>query len=388
MNKQSLKVNSYIRNLFFLLVFALNSNIVLGQTYIQTLNVQIPSTLNLVNIDGKPTAYYELYLTNFSTDTFKLKKLSILNVGDLSIQFSSQNQDFQNRCNRIGFGKDTTMRLTPGNSLVIYVELSLPDKTITEITHLITFETVGKESLGELNIQTATTKCFSNAKLILSNPLAGGPWTAVYDPSWERGHRKVIYTLNGKARIPGRYAIDFIKMDNNGKYSNGSENIVKNWFGYSVDVLAVADGVVSSIRDDFSESLTLSKHPKYTADMATGNYVSIKIGNHQFAFYEHLKPKSIKVKIGQKVKKGEVIASLGFTGQTTGPHLHFHVADNDSPLGAEGMPFVFEAFEILGSYNDLANFGKSLWTPLNDSKQLIHNQERPPPNFVIKFRSK
>jgi murein DD-endopeptidase MepM/ murein hydrolase activator NlpD len=129
----------------------------------------------------------------------------------------------------------------------------------------------------------------------------------------------------------------------------------------------------------------LSKHLKYTADQATGNYISIKIGNNQFAFYEHLKPKSIKVKIGQKVKKGEVIASLGFTGQTTGPHLHFHVADDDSPLGAEGIPFVFEAFEVLGSYKDFGNFGKSLWTPLNDLKQLIRKQEQPSPNSVIKF---
>ncbi len=222
-------MNFHIRNLFFSIVLLLTSSIVLGQTYIQTLNVQIPTTLNLVNIDSKPTAYYELYLTNFSTDTFKLKKLSILNISDSSIQFSSQNQDLQNLYNRIGSAtKDTTMWLIPGSSSVIYVELSLLNKTTAQITHHITFEVVGKESLGELKIKTATTKCFSNVKLVLSNPLTGGPWTAVYNPSWERGHRRVIYTLNGKARIPGRYAIDFIKMDKDGKYVNGSEDIIKN----------------------------------------------------------------------------------------------------------------------------------------------------------------
>lgn len=71
-----------------------------------------------------------------------------------------------------------------------------------------------------------------------------------------------------------------------------------------------------------------------------------------------MKPKSIKVKTGQKVKKGDAIASLGFTGQTTGPHLHFHEADADSPLGAEGIPFVFEQFEILGSYADFGILAK------------------------------
>ncbi len=96
-------------------MFALNSNIVLGQIYMQTLNVQVPITLKFINIDNKPTAYYELFLTNFSTDTLKFKSLSISNVIDSSIQFSSQNQDLQNRWSRIGFAKkDTTMWLTPG----------------------------------------------------------------------------------------------------------------------------------------------------------------------------------------------------------------------------------------------------------------------------------
>lgn len=385
MSEQRLRRKFDIRNLFVLL-FALYSPIVSGQTYVQTLDVQIPGTLNLVKIDGNLTAYYELHLTNFSTDTFKLNKLSILNSSNSSIQFSSQDKDLQNRYNRIGVEKkDTTLWLTPGCSSVIYVELSLPDETIIEIFHLITFEMVGRESLGQLKIQTATTKCFANDQLILGKPMSGGPFTTVYDPSWERGHRKVIYTINGKARIPGRYAIDLIKMDDDGRYAKGSEDAVKNWFGYGADVLAVADGVVSSIKDDFSESSTLSGHPGYTADEATGNYISIKIGSNQFAFYEHLKPKSIKVKMGQKVKKGDVIASLGFTGQTTGPHLHFHVADADSPLGAEGIPFVFETFEVLGSYSDFGNFGKSRWRLLNNSRQLVRNKERPFPNCVIKF---
>lgn len=371
---------------FLAILFILNYCKVLGQRYLQTFDVQAPGIVNFLNIDGNATAYYELYLTNFSTDTLKLKKLTILNIDDCSVQCIIQNQDLQQRFSRIGtIEQDTGVWLAPGISSVIYIEFSLPGKPITTITHLITFEVAGKENLGALNKQTATTTCISNTKLILSNPLAGGPWTAVYDPSWNRGHRKVIYTLNGNTRIPGRYAIDFIKMDNNGNYANGSENIVNNWLGYSVDVFAVADGIVSSTRDDFLESRTLSEQPEYTADMATGNYLSIKIGDNQFAFYEHLKPKSIKVKIGQKVKKGELIASLGYTGQTTGPHLHFHVADQDSPLGAEGIPFEFETFEILGSYSDFATFGKSLWTGFKDSKKKIRNKERPSSNSVIMF---
>lgn len=376
-----------MKSLLFVILFTVSSSFILGQTYIQSLDTRVPPILDFVNIDGKATSFYEIYLTNFSTNTFKIKKLTAINIGDSSVQFISQNQDFQNRYSRIGsVMNDTTMLLPPGNTAVIYIELSVQNKTNIDITHLITFEIKGKEHLGEITIKAQTTKCLSNAKLILGKPLEGGPWTSVYDPSWENGHRKVIYTTNGKARIPGRYAIDFIKIDRNGKYANGDENIINNWFGYGVHVLAVADGVVSSVREDFSESPTLSEHLKYNADMATGNYISIKIGDNQYAFYEHLKSKSIKVKVGQKVKKGDIIALLGFTGQSTGPHLHFHVADTDSPLGAEGIPFEFEHFKYLGWYENYENFGKTKWTQVNDLNQINRNEQRPIPNAVIEFR--
>jgi murein DD-endopeptidase len=373
---------------FFLTVlFVLHGSSIMGQSYRATLNAQLPNTINFINRFGNPTAYYEIYLTNFSTDTFKLKRLFIVNSSDSFIHFTMQNQELKNSYNKIGsITKDTTLRLLPGNSAVIYVELSLQKEQIKEVTHRISFEIAGKENLGEVSIETSATKCSLDTPLVLGAPLKDGCWAAIYEPSWEKGHRRAIYTMNGKARIPGRYAIDFIKLDSNGKYANADENVVKNWFGYEVDVVAVTDGIVSSTRDDFSESPTLSEHPKYTADKATGNYLSIKIGNNQFAFYEHLKPKSIKVKIGQSVKKGDVIASLGFTGQTTGPHLHFHVADADSPLGAEGIPFVFEQFEMLGSYQDFKDFGKTIWTQINDLKQSNRREELPKSNTVIKFR--
>jgi murein DD-endopeptidase MepM/ murein hydrolase activator NlpD len=58
------------------------------------------------------------------------------------------------------------------------------------------------------------------------------------------------------------------------------------------------------------------------------------------------------VKVGDRVKKGQVLALVGNSGNSTEPHLHFHIVDAVAPgtstLGAEGVPYAIEQFEVLG----------------------------------------
>jgi len=374
-----------IKSLIIITVFILSSNLLFAQTYRTTLNVDVPKSISFTRIDNNLTSYYEIYLTNFSTDTLRLKEISIIDIDESSIYFKISKSELKDRYTAIGSKtKDTIMQLNPSCSGIVYIELNLQNHQLKNIAHRITFEVTNKENPEEVTIQTSESNC-SLTQLVLDAPLKEGIWAAVYEPFWEQGHRRVIYTVNGRARIPGRYAIDFIQINSDGKYAKDDENLITNWLGYGVDVVAVADGIIASINDSFPESQTLSEHPKYTADRATGNYISLKIGNNKFVFYEHLQPKSIKVKVGQKVKKGDIIASLGFTGQTTGPHLHFHVADADSPLGAEGIPFVFRQFQFLGSYTNFVDFGNTSWTKTNHSEEFNRNYERPGPNAVIRF---
>jgi hypothetical protein len=236
-----------------------------------------------------------------------------------------------------------------------------------------------------MTVVTGGEICVKENHLTIGPPLKGGPWAAVYDPAWVSGHRRVFYTVGGAARLPGRFAIDFIRLDSTGKYAAGDANEIRNWYGYNAEVLAVANGVISSVRNNAAESPTLSRYTATLPENATGNYISMKIADGRYVFYEHLKPGSIKVIPGQKVKKGQVIAALGFTGQTTGPHLHLHIADTDSPLGAEGLPFEFKSYKFLGSYTNFNMFGKAPWTIAGHGKTGAIVRERPAPNSVITF---
>ncbi len=357
------------------------------QEYQLSVDMRIPFIAGPVPVNGKLTASYELYLTNFSSDSMIVGRVEIFDASDSSIVASMSNDDLATRYTAIGFPKKPGENvLAPGNSSVIYLEFALrKDKRPLQLGHRVSLAMLKDKNRRMLTVEGAFIQLPQKPPVILGSPLAEGAWAAVYDPSWQLGHRRVIYTVDGKARIPGRYAIDFIRLDSLGRWAKGDDNLIKNWYGYGADVLAVANGTIVAALDDFPESATLSGRPPCPPAKATGNYIGIDMGNNQIAFYEHLQPGSIRVKPGQIVKKGAVIAAVGFTGQTTGPHLHFHVADRNSPLGAEGIPFVFERFTVLGNYIDFEKFGKEPWTKITDMGSSSVTAECPAPKSVIRF---
>lgn len=373
----------------FLFVFLVVSGVFMGlPSYGRQLDLRTSYIPALVKINGNATLYYELYVTNHSGNTIQLNSLTVIDDKDGIPWFIAKDGELKNRLGSVGVSqrRQPGGNLLPGDSTVIYIEFSLPnDKLSATFFHTLNFKSGNGDLFQEQFIQGAPVSPLGLSETTLGNPLKGGPWCAVYQPSWELGHRRKIYTIEGKARIPGRFAIDFIKLDEKGKYASGNEDSIAEWFGYGADVLAVADGTIIGIIDSFPESSRLSGHPEYSPDKATGNYICLKISEDEFVFYEHLKPGSIRVTPGQSVKRGEVIASLGFTGQSTGPHLHLHIANNSSPLGSEGIPFVLEKFNLLGIYNNFNDFGKLPWTPLPDKYVKKSKKERPPPNSIIQF---
>lgn len=376
-----MKISTYLVLWSALSIFSIETAI--ARQYIQTPDIRIGHLPETVVINGKTSVSYELHLINFAETTVEITGLTIIEEISGEEVFSVTGNDLKTFINT--WEEPVEGLLPPGTASVIYIDFILPDELRSKkLLHHFYFAISDGKTKNSTLVSGPVIDLWETA-LVLGPPLRGGPWAAIYEPAWERGHRRVFYTVDGKARIPGRFAIDFIKLDNVGGVAEGDIDTVSNYYGYGAEVLAVADGIVASVRNDFPESLTLSGHPRYQADKATGNYVSIGIGNDRYVFYEHLKPGSIRVEPGQKVTKGEVIASLGFTGQATMPHLHFHVADTDSPLGAEGIPFLFEDFSLIGEYQDFTRFSKEPWTPIKDKTSSGITRERPGPNTVIRF---
>jgi murein DD-endopeptidase MepM/ murein hydrolase activator NlpD len=81
--------------------------------------------------------------------------------------------------------------------------------------------------------------------------------------------------------------------------------------------------------------------------MAYGNVVMIEHADRVHSVYAHLKPGSIKVKPGDRVKRGQVIAACGNSGNTTEPHLHFQLMDGPQLESSYGVEAVFPIVDIV-----------------------------------------
>lgn len=77
---------------------------------------------------------------------------------------------------------------------------------------------------------------------------------------------------------------------------------------------------------------------------AGANHAVVRIATRRFAFSVHMQPGSLRVRVGDRVRAGQVLGLLGNTGNTDAPHLHFHIMDGPSPLQSNGVPFVLSRF--------------------------------------------
>jgi murein DD-endopeptidase len=186
--------------------------------------------------------------------------------------------------------------------------------------------------------------------------------------------------------LRGHAAIDWVRVDEQGRIASGDGNRVANHYGYGQPVLAVCDGRIVATRDSISEPATLdTAAAQHSLDEAAGNYVVLQLPDERFAIYEHLRPGSLIVREGDRVRTGQTLAQVGFTGSSTGPHLHLHVSENPLPLKGEGTAYHLDRFELLGHYTDIGQLGKARWQERTRELTASRRREHPAPNAVLLF---
>lgn len=349
----------------------------------QALDIRVVEAPDLVRIGTADQLIYELHLTNFASLPLRLDRLVVKVVGTGTPLKTYDGDELAKAIGLVGPAEADARIVPPGRRAVLYINApvtaGLPRGAIS---HELTLGKVGADG-ASFTISGGTASLASAPLPRLSPPLRGGPWVAVYDPGMERGHRRVFYATEGTATLPGRFAIDFMKVDTGGKLSAGDANVPANHYGFGAAVLAVADGTVVGVRDDVPDPAAVKGRANPTIADASGNYLMLDIGGGRIATYEHLK-QGAPVKVGDRVKAGQVVGFLGFTGQASAPHLHFHLADRASILGAEGQPYVFASLTRLGQYGAIGDFFRGETWPPTDRSETVRDSF-PPPNLVVRF---
>lgn len=333
------------------------NKIEINYTPLMVSNMQSPTAVEAV--DGKSYLAYELRLTNGGGFESKLKSLEVLNAEKQVIKTFSGNDLLQN----ITVARKNTLDFKPGDTGFCWVTFSIENNSVPkEISHRITYRIEGadKPDAPILNpvvvLETDKVKVNQN-ELVIGPPLSGKGWVAVGGIGTDTGHRRALLSLNNKLCLSQRFANDWIKLDDNNKTSSGDRKLCKSYPCYEQKIISVADGEVVDVVDQFEDQVPDKPGRIKIAD-AGGNYAIVKIGDNKYAFYAHMKKGSIRVKIGDTITRGQEIGLVGNAGNSTGPHLHFHVCDNASPLFANGVPFVIDQFSVQGKYKSEDEFFK------------------------------
>ena len=350
------------------------------------LEVSVPASPSPVRADGKLHLVYELHLTNFDPGARDLKLTRLEVLADAKPLLTLDGEALAGALMQPGRREvpDKTV-LSPGTRGVVFVWVTLDPAAPavpSELRHRIA---VAGEK-GERLLEAGRIQVRPEPALTLGPPLRGGGWLAAVGPSNSSGHRRTFITLDGRPRIAQRFAIDFARLGESGLPFEGDPKKNESWYGYGQEVLAVADGVVASVQDGIPENVPLSPEMAIPIDVsnAGGNYVILKLEDGRHAFFAHLKPGSLRVKLGDRVTRGQVLGLLGNSGNSDAPHLHFHVTDADSPLGSEGQPYAFESFEIEGRIESLDPILAGQPAKLDRTRE-SRRREVPVENVVVRF---
>jgi murein DD-endopeptidase MepM/ murein hydrolase activator NlpD len=133
------------------------------------------------------------------------------------------------------------------------------------------------------------------------------------------------------------YAFDMLGVGSDGKTRRGQARGNEDYYAWGREVLAPAAGVVTEVIEGVRDNLPGSMNP-YSA---VGNAVLIEHAPGVVSVMAHLQQGTTRVKAGERVRQGQVVGLCGNSGNSSEPHLHFHVQDRPVLQDGAGVKVYF-----------------------------------------------
>jgi hypothetical protein len=243
-------------------------------------------------------------------------------------------------------GNNDTHVLAGGRSVVVFLWITLEHgaRVPNKLRHRVI--------TAEFAVEGAVIATHHTEVLVLGPPVTGTDWLADDGPSNspENHHRRGILVFQGRPLITRRYAIDW-QQSRNGSTFSGDAGDKRSYYSYGQPVLAVADSTVVRAKDGLPDNVPRHNGEfrpavEMTPDTVFGNNIVLDIGDQQFASYLHLQPGSLRVKVGDHVRRGQMLAKIGDSGDAREPHVHFQVQTSSEPLAGEGVPYLIDHYGV------------------------------------------
>ncbi len=165
-----------------------------------------------------------------------------------------------------------------------------------------------------------------------------GDWTV----TWGGDTKEQNYHVESVAQ---KNAFDILIYDQHGSTHKGTGQVNEDYYAFGKELYAPCDGEVVLVVDGVKDNVPGTLNPIYIP----GNTVIIKAANGEFVFFAHFKQHSIVVKQGQKVNTGGLLGLCGNSGNSSEPHLHFHLQNVEDMTIAVGAKCFFDQLKVNGT---------------------------------------
>lgn len=294
---------------------------------------------------GAAHLVYEVHVTNLLEQRIALDTLEVLGADGRPLR-AYAGAALEKNLRRTGPAPDSAAAnvLDAGQRGIVFVwaPAGVGDPPVA-LAHRVVIAAV--VSGARVAIVTPPVPVDARTPIVLGPPLRGGGWIAANgpDPDSTPVHNRMLVGAGGRVMLPQRFATDWIRLGPDGRLWRGDAARNEHWTTWDEELLAVANGEVVEAVD------TLPDNPPGEYGRGAANRLVIRIAPDRFAVYAHLRQGSLRVRVGETVRRGQVVAHVGNSGNSTSAHLHFQVLDAPSSIAGEGVPFVFDRYEVQGT---------------------------------------
>ena len=162
-------------------------------------------------------------------------------------------------------------------------------------------------------------------------------WTVV----WGGDTKELNYHVESEAQ---KNAFDIVITNYKGNSYKTDGKTNEDYYAFGKDLIAPCDGEIVLVVDGVKDNVPGILNHVYVP----GNTVIIKTQNNEYLFFAHFKQHSIVVKQGQNIKQGQLLGLCGNSGNSSEPHLHFHIQNVEDMNSATGVKCYFDKIQVNG----------------------------------------